>query len=84
VDAAKACMKFGAKEVYVACTHALFCGPAVERLKNAPIKECIVTDTVPVEGKEFDTLKVLSVSKLLATAIRNIHFNESVSLLFKG
>ena len=84
VDAAKACLKFGAKEVYVACTHALFCGPAVERLKNAPIKECIVTDTVPVEGKEFDTLKVLSVSKLLATAIRNIHFNESVSLLFKG
>lgn len=84
VDAAKACIKFGAKEVYVACTHALFCGPAVERLKNAPIKECIVTDTVPVEGKEFDTLKVLSVSKLLATAIRNIHFNESVSLLFKG
>ena len=84
VDAAKACMKFGAKEVYVACTHALFCGPAVERLKNAPIKECIVTDTVPIEGKEFDTLKVLSVSKLLATAIRNIHFNESVSLLFKG
>ncbi|MCA8917584.1 MAG: ribose-phosphate pyrophosphokinase [Planctomycetes bacterium] len=84
VDAAKACMKFGAKEVYVACTHALFCGPAVERLKNAPIKECIVTDTVPVDGKEFDQLKVLSVADLLAEAIRRIHFSESVSLLFKG
>ncbi|MEZ5992664.1 MAG: ribose-phosphate pyrophosphokinase [Planctomycetota bacterium] len=84
VDAAKACMKFGAKEVYVACTHALFCGPAVERLKNAPIKECIVTDTVPVDGKEFDSLRVLSVADLLAEAIRRIHFSESVSLLFKG
>jgi len=84
VDAAGACLKFGAKEVYVACTHALLVGPAVERLAKAPIKECIVTDTVPIEGKEFPTLKVLSVSKLLATAIRNIHFNESVSLLFKG
>jgi len=84
VDAAKACLKFGAKDVYVACTHALFCGPAVERLKNAPIKECIVTDTVPIEGKEFETLKVLSVADLLAEAIRRIHFSESVSLLFKG
>lgn len=84
VDAAKACMKFGAKDVYVACTHALFCGPAVERLKNAPIKECVVTDTVPLDGKEFDTLKVLSVADLLAEAIRRIHFSESVSLLFKG
>jgi ribose-phosphate pyrophosphokinase len=83
VDAAKACLKFGAKEVYTACTHALFCGPAVERLSKAPIKECVVTDTVPVEGKEFEQLRVLSVAELLAKAIRNIHFNESVSLLFK-
>jgi ribose-phosphate pyrophosphokinase len=84
VDAAKACMQFGAKDVYVACTHALFCGPAIERLKNAPIKECIVTDTVPIEGKEFPQLKVLSVADLLAEAVRRIHFSESVSLLFKG
>jgi ribose-phosphate pyrophosphokinase len=83
VDAATACLKFGANEVYTACTHALFCGPAVERLSKAPIKECVVTDTVPVEGKEFEQLRVLSVAELLAKAIRNIHFNESVSLLFK-
>jgi ribose-phosphate pyrophosphokinase len=84
VDAANACMKFGAKEVYTACTHALFCGPAVERLSKAPITECIVTDTVPVDGKSFDQLRVLSVAELLAEAIRRIHFSESVSLLFKG
>ncbi|MBK9976143.1 MAG: ribose-phosphate pyrophosphokinase [Planctomycetes bacterium] len=84
VDAAKACKKFGANEIYVACTHPVFCGPAVDRLKSAPIKECIVTDTIPMEGKEFPSLKVLSVAELLAEAIRRIHFSESVSLLFKG
>ncbi len=83
VDAAKACLKFGAKEVRVACTHALFCGPAVDRLKDAPIEECVVTNTVPLDGKEFPALRVLSVDELLAEAIRRIHFSESVSLLFK-
>ena len=48
VDAANACKKFGSEDVYVACTHALFCGPAIERLSGAPIEECVVTDTVPV------------------------------------
>jgi len=84
LDAAKACKKFGANEIYVACTHPVFCGPAVERLKNSPIQECVVTDTVPMDGKEFPTLRVLSVAELLAKAIRSIHFSESVSLLFKG
>ena len=83
VDAAEACKKFGAEDVYVACTHALLCGPAVERLREAPIVECVVTDTVPLDGKDFDTLKILSVDELLAEAIRRIHFSESVSLLFK-
>lgn len=84
VDAAKACKKFGANDIYVACTHPVFCGPAVDRLSGAPIKECVVTDTIPMEGKEFPTLRVLSVAELLAEAIRRIHFSESVSLLFKG
>ena len=83
VDAAEACKKFGAEDVYVACTHALLCGPAIERLSAAPIVECVVTDTVPLDGKDFDTLKILSVDELLAEAIRRIHFSESVSLLFK-
>ncbi|MBX3474250.1 MAG: ribose-phosphate pyrophosphokinase [Planctomycetes bacterium] len=84
VDAAKACKKFGANEIYVACTHPVFCGPAVDRIKNAPIKECVVTDTIPMDGKEFPTLRVISVANTLAQAIRSIHFSESVSLLFKG
>jgi ribose-phosphate pyrophosphokinase len=84
VDAANVCLKFGAREVYTSCTHALLVGPAVERLRKAPIKECVVTDTVPVEGKEFDQLRVLSVAEKMAEAIRRIHFSESVSLLFKS
>ncbi|GIK54081.1 ribose-phosphate pyrophosphokinase [bacterium] len=83
VDAAKACKKFGAGEIYVACTHPVMCGPAVERLSNAPLQECVVCDTIPTQGKEFPQLKVLSVAGLLAEAIKRIHFSESVSLLFK-
>jgi ribose-phosphate pyrophosphokinase len=62
----------------------VFCGPAVDRISGAPVKECVVTDTIPMEGKEFPALRVLSVAELLAEAIRRIHFSESVSLLFKG
>nr|MBP9892343.1 ribose-phosphate diphosphokinase [Planctomycetota bacterium] len=83
VDAAKACKKFGAGKIFVACTHPVMCGPAVDRLSGAPIEECMVCDTIPTVGKEFPQLKVLSVAGLLAEAIRRIHFSESVSLLFK-
>ncbi len=73
----------GAREVYVACTHALLTGPAVERLRKAPIKEIICTDTVhrPAE-KRLDNMTVLSVSLLLGEAISRIHTGESVGALF--
>ncbi|MCC6573926.1 MAG: ribose-phosphate pyrophosphokinase [Planctomycetes bacterium] len=83
VDSANACKKFGAQDIYVACTHPVLCGPAVERLRGAPIKECVVCDTIPTLGKDFPQLKLVSVANLLAEAIRRIHFSESVSLLFK-
>jgi len=83
VDAVNVCKKFGAIDAYVGCTHPVFCGPAVERLANAPIKECVVCDTIPMTGKEFPTLKVLSTDQLLAEAVRSIHYSESVSRLFK-
>ncbi|MCK6439283.1 MAG: ribose-phosphate pyrophosphokinase [Planctomycetes bacterium] len=82
VDAAKACRKFGAKDVYVACTHAVMCGPAVQRLMDAQLTEVVVCDTIPMENKQFPTLKVLTVADLLAEAIRSIHYSESVSRLF--
>ena len=73
----------GATEIYVAATHAVFSGPAVERLSTAPIKEVVVANTLRLpEEKRFKTLTVLSIAELLARAIRYTHSNESVSQLF--
>jgi ribose-phosphate pyrophosphokinase len=81
-EAARACRKHGAKDIFICATHAVLSGKAVEKLAKAPIKEVVVTDTIPVHGKEFPTLKVLSIATLLGEAIRRIHHSESVSSLF--
>ena len=82
-EAARALKNLGANDVYVCATHAVFSGPAVERLKSAPIKEVVVTDTInlPPE-RRFETLTVLSVGELLSKAIRYTHAEQSVSSLF--
>jgi ribose-phosphate pyrophosphokinase len=73
----------GAEEIYVAATHPLLSGPAVERLQASPATEIVVTNTLHVpEERRFEKLKVLSVATLLARAIRYTHSNESVSQLF--
>jgi ribose-phosphate pyrophosphokinase len=84
-NAANLCMDRGAKAIYVAATHPVLCGPAVERLSAAPIKSLIVTDTIPLSQRaktELTGIEVLTVSELLGEAIRRIHRNESVSSLF--
>jgi ribose-phosphate pyrophosphokinase len=82
-EAARALKERGAKDVYVCATHALFSGPAVERLSNAPIKEVTVTNTIAIsDSRRFPQLKVLSVGELLAKAIRFTHSDQSVSSLF--
>lgn len=82
--AAKALKELGAKDIYVCATHALLSGPAAERLRNAPIKEVTVTDTVAIPPEHrFPQLTVLSVGELLAKAIRYTHSDESVSSLFE-
>jgi ribose-phosphate pyrophosphokinase len=83
-EAARALKDLGAKDVYVCATHALLSGPAVERLRDAPITEVTVTDTVRIpEEKRFPQLNVLSVGELLSKAIRYIHSEQSVSSLFE-
>ncbi len=83
-EAARALKDLGAKDVYVCATHALLSGPAVERLRNAPIKEVTVTDTVHVsEEKLFPQLTILSVGELLSKAVKYIHSEQSVSSLFE-
>jgi ribose-phosphate pyrophosphokinase len=73
----------GADDIYVAATHPLLSGPAVQRLQDSPVTEVVVTNSLHVpEEKRFEKLKVLSVANLLARAIRYTHSNESVSQLF--
>jgi len=73
----------GASEVRVAATHGVFAGEALKNLAASPIKEIVVTDSLPVYDRAEDKkFKILSVAKLLAEAIRRIHIGESVSSLF--
>ena len=75
----------GAKEVIVAATHAVFSGPAVDRLKASKVTEVVVTDSLPLdEDKRFDGLTVLSIAPLLARAIREVFEDGSVTSLFDG
>jgi ribose-phosphate pyrophosphokinase len=82
VAAADILISKGAKSVIAACTHPVFSGPAVERLKNSSIQEVIATNTIPVDGKEFDKLTVISVAELIGEAIKRINIESSVSSLF--
>ena len=82
-EAARALKKLGARDVYVCATHGLLSGPAVERLRDAPITEVAITDSLATpEHKRFPTLAILSVGDLLAKAIRFTHADQSVSSLF--
>jgi ribose-phosphate pyrophosphokinase len=74
------------KRIVVVCTHGLFTGKAIERLRAQPdIDEIVTTDTVPIpRDKRLPNMTILSVAPLLAETIRRIHVGESVSRLFDG
>jgi ribose-phosphate pyrophosphokinase len=82
--AAYALIEKGAKAVYACCTHPVLSGRSVDVLMESPIEEMIVTDSIPLreEAKKCPKIKVLSISRLLAEAIRRIYKDESVSYLF--
>ena len=81
---AKALKDKGAKDVYIACTHAVFSGPAPERLQNSVAKEVVVTDTIELnEEKHFDKLVTVSIADLLASTIYNIENAKPVSEVFE-
>jgi ribose-phosphate pyrophosphokinase len=83
VEAAHFLLARGATRVVAAATHAVFSGPAAQRLREAPIRPITVTNTVPLPPEKlFDGLEVLSVAGLFAEAIRRIHDGTSVSQLF--
>nr|WP_204164494.1 ribose-phosphate diphosphokinase [Nocardioides daejeonensis] len=85
VKAAEALMADGAAGVVLAATHAILSDPAVDRLKNSPALEVVITDTLPVpEEKQFDKLTTLSIAPLLARAIRAVFEDGSVTSMFDG
>jgi len=84
VKGAEALMEKGAASVSACATHAVLSGPAVERIEESCIKEVVFTNSIPLseEAKKSSKIKSLSVATLLAEAIRSIHEETSVSVLF--
>ncbi len=83
-DAARVCIEVqGALSVTACCTHPILSGPAIDRLNASPIKELVVSNTIPFDRHHLcDKIKVLDMSSLLADAIERIHLEKTVSALF--
>lgn len=83
VSASNALMDIGAKEVYACCTHGVLSGPAIERIKNSPIRELVTLNTIPIpKEKKLDKITVLTVAEVFAEAIERIYGDISISTLF--
>ena len=74
----------GAKEIHVAATHGVLCGPAIENLQSSPITSVVISDSIPLApAQRTPKIRVLSVAPLLAEAIKRIHHDQSVSAMFR-
>ncbi|MFP6574492.1 MAG: ribose-phosphate pyrophosphokinase [Pirellulaceae bacterium] len=83
--AARLVQEAGAREIHVAATHGILCGPALERIDEAPITSVVLTDSVPVEGdRKIPKIQILTVAPLLAEAIKRIHHDQSISAIFSN
>jgi len=83
-SAAEVIHAHGATAIYAAATHGVLVGPAIERLKAAPFRGIVLTDSIPLAPeKALPNIAVLSVASLLGQAIKRIHRNESVSMMFQ-
>ena len=84
MEAVNVIKKFGAKNIYVGCTHGVLSGPAIERIKNSEVKEVVMTNTIPLpKEKQIDKIVVVSISELFAEAIKRIHSETSIGELFE-
>jgi len=82
--AANILKEYGANDIYCSVVHPLLSGNAVEKLQNSPMKEVLVTNTLPLsEEKQFDGLKILPIASLLGEAIHRIHTGLSVGAMFE-
>lgn len=78
--------EMGAGDIYVSATHGIFSGNAIQRLNDAPIEECVVTDVIPCAeaNKPGSKIKTVSIANELAAAINAVYLNQTVSNLFGG
>jgi ribose-phosphate pyrophosphokinase len=77
-------LEHGANEVYACCTHPVFSGSAIQKIASSPVKEVVVTDTIPVTGnKKLDKITVLPIAPLLGEAIHRIHTGSSIGAMFE-
>jgi ribose-phosphate pyrophosphokinase len=84
VNAVNLLLDNGATEVYACCSHAVFSGPAVERIAKSPVKEVVVTDTLPLsDSKKLPKITVLPIAPLIGEAIHRIHNGASVGAMFE-
>ena len=85
VNAARALLNAGAQSVYAVATHAVLSGPALGRIKRSDLRELVVTNSIPLskEAQSIGRIRQLSVAKLLASGIRSIHSETSISELFE-
>jgi ribose-phosphate pyrophosphokinase len=84
INVVNALLERGATEVYSCCTHPVFSGPAKERIAKSPIKEVVVTDTIPIDKKRrLDKITVLPIAPLLGEAIHRIHTGLSIGAMFE-
>jgi ribose-phosphate pyrophosphokinase len=83
VQGAEALYKNGAKEIYACCTHAVFSGPALERIKNSCISKLVVLDTIDLpEEKKLGKIEVITAAKIFALAIENIYLDRKMSDIY--
>jgi ribose-phosphate pyrophosphokinase len=80
-NAVKALKDAGARKVYGACTHPVLSGNAIERLEDSPLEYLLTTDTIPL-SRTSKKIKVKSVAKVFAEAIRRTNLDKSISSLF--
>jgi len=84
VGAVDALLAHGATEVYACCTHPVFSGSAIKQIAKSPVKEVVVTDTMPVNGKrKLGKITVLPIASLLGEAIHRIHTGLSIGAMFE-
>lgn len=84
MEAVNVIKKFGAKNIYVGCTHGVLSGPAIERIQKSEVKEVVMTNTIPLpKNKQIDKIVVVSISELFGEAIKRIHSETSIGELFE-